>query len=93
MVAELVEVFYRVFAKGPQPTLRPCFIHMLAELVCRMEDESDRLYMKARQGHIERLTTGVCSPTADVVFTEILRNLERISDHADNLGVSVMRVE
>ncbi|MEN8098349.1 MAG: Na/Pi cotransporter family protein [Chloroflexota bacterium] len=65
----------------------------MAQLVCRMEDEFDRLYMKARQGHIDRLTTGVCSPTADVVYTEILRNLERISDHADNLGVSVMRVE
>jgi hypothetical protein len=33
----------------------------------------------------------VCQPEADVIFTEILRLLERISDHADNLGVSVAR--
>jgi hypothetical protein len=37
------------------------------------------------------LETGICQPEADVLFTEALRNLERISDHADNLGISVMR--
>ena len=42
-------------------------------------------------GRDERLEAGICSPEANVIFTEILRNLERISDHADNLGVSVMR--
>ena len=28
---------------------------------------------------------------AIVIFIESLRNLERIGDHADNLGISVMR--
>jgi phosphate:Na+ symporter len=56
-----------------------------------MENESDHFYWKTRQGHIERLEAGVCQPEADVIFTETLRNLERISDHADNLGVSIAR--
>jgi hypothetical protein len=34
---------------------------------------------------------GRCHPEAAVIFTETLRLLERISDHADNLGVSVSR--
>ena len=63
----------------------------LAQRACRMEDEFDRLYIEARQGHIERLETGICHPEADVIFTETLRNLERISDHADNLGISTVR--
>jgi len=63
----------------------------LAQRACRMEDEFDHLYIDARQGHIERLDLGTCHPEADVIFTETLRNLERISDHADNLGISVMR--
>lgn len=63
----------------------------LAQRACHMEDEFDRLYIEARQRHIERLGTGTCLPEADVIFTETLRNLERISDHADNLGVSTMR--
>jgi phosphate:Na+ symporter len=47
--------------------------------------------LQTRQRHIERLEAGICNPEANVIFTEILRDLERISDHADNLGVSVMR--
>ncbi|MGB8982091.1 MAG: hypothetical protein WCC12_09460 [Anaerolineales bacterium] len=41
--------------------------------------------------HIERLEEGICNSEANVIFTETLRVLERISDHADNLGVNVMR--
>jgi len=65
--------------------------HALAQRACRMEDEFDHLYIEARQGHIERLEAGICHPEADVIFTETLRNLERISDHADNIGISAMR--
>ncbi|HEY44769.1 MAG TPA: Na/Pi cotransporter family protein [Anaerolineae bacterium] len=63
----------------------------LAQRACRMEDEFDRLYLKARQGHVKRLESNICQPEADVIFTETLRNLERISDHADNLGISTIR--
>lgn len=63
----------------------------MARQVCSLESEFDQLYWRTRQGHIERLEAGLCLPEADVIFTETLRNLERVSDHADNLGVSVMR--
>ena len=63
----------------------------MARQVCEMESEFDTLYWQTRQRHIERLEAGICNSQANVIFTEILRNLERISDHADNLGVSVMR--
>jgi phosphate:Na+ symporter len=62
-----------------------------ARHVCQLEAEFDRMYWHTRQLHIERLEQGICQAEADVIFTETLRNLERISDHADNLGVSVMR--
>jgi phosphate:Na+ symporter len=65
--------------------------HELAKEVCCLEGEFDRLYWRTRQLHIERLEAGFCDPEADVIFTETLRNLERVSDHADNLGVSVAR--
>jgi len=63
----------------------------MAHHACDLEEEFDHLYLEARQGHIQRLEEGVCTPEADVLFVEWLRNLERISDHADNLGVSVSR--
>jgi phosphate:Na+ symporter len=63
----------------------------LAHKVCRREHEFDHLYSDTRHKHIERLEAGICNPEANVIFTEMLRNLERVSDHADNLGVSVQR--
>ncbi len=62
-----------------------------AREVCRMESEFDRLYGRMRLAHIHRLESGGCHSEADVIFTETLRLLERISDHAENLGVSVAR--
>jgi len=61
----------------------------LAKMVCKSESEFDVMYWETRQEHIQRLEKGVCHPEADVIFTETARLLERISDHADNLGVSV----
>ena len=62
-----------------------------AQMACRQEDELDELYWAARQAHIDRLDVGVCTAEADVIFIESLRNLERIGDHAENLGISVLR--
>jgi len=62
-----------------------------ARQVCSLESEFDLMYWQSRQSHIHRLATGVCDPEADIIFTETVRNLERISDHADNLGVSITR--
>lgn len=63
----------------------------LARQACRLEDEMDKLAFSVRQGHINRVAQGLCNPEADVLFVETLRNLERISDHADNIAVSVLR--
>jgi phosphate:Na+ symporter len=63
----------------------------LALQVCREENEFDCLYWQIRETHIQRTEVGLCHPKASVIFTETLRLLERISDHADNLGVSVSR--
>ena len=64
---------------------------VMAKEACDLESEFDRAYWQVRHHHIERLEAGICNPEANVMFTEVLRLLERISDHADNLGVSVMR--
>lgn len=63
----------------------------LGAYVCRLENEFDFLYWSIRDSHITRVDAGVCHPKANVIFTETLRLLERIADHADNLGVSVSR--
>ncbi|HOR00644.1 MAG TPA: Na/Pi cotransporter family protein [Anaerolineae bacterium] len=63
----------------------------LARRACALEDEMDHIALTVRQRHLDRTKLGICHPEADVLFVETLRNLERISDHADNIAISVLR--
>lgn len=53
------------------------------ELVDKIEDE-------LRSKHMKRLANELCKPTSGVVYLDILSNLERISDHADNVAGYVL---
>ena len=46
-------------------------------------DEQERRYRKA---HIDRLNRGECDPEKGVNFITLLSNLERISDHSNNIA-------
>ncbi|MFX1474831.1 MAG: Na/Pi cotransporter family protein [Promethearchaeota archaeon] len=61
-----------------------------ARMATEMEDEVDVLEKQLKKAHIKRMKRGICVPAADVLFTESLRNLERISDHADNIAYDVL---
>lgn len=51
-----------------------------------LEDEVDDLEEEMRERHIQRLTKGECAPPAGVIFLDAISDLERISDHADNIA-------
>ena len=57
-----------------------------ARAVGRIEDKVDLLRDDQKERHIDRLSRGECVPEAGIVFIEIVDNLERISDHAQNLA-------
>ena len=63
----------------------------LARTVREGEEQIDAMEKQLRDSHRQRLEQGVCTPKADILFVETLRNLERIGDHADNLSISVLR--
>ncbi len=52
----------------------------------KLEYEVDGLVRKARKEHLKRLKEGTCHPIAGVIFLDLLTNLERIGDHANNVG-------
>ena len=62
----------------------------LAKVAEKLEDDVDDLERKLKETHVERVRHGVCKPEADSIFIETLRNLERISDHADNIAYDVI---
>ncbi len=61
-----------------------------ARTVKEYEEQIDAMERQLRDSHRQRLEEGVCTPKADILFVETLRNLERIGDHADNLSSSVL---
>ena len=54
------------------------------------EENIDDLEKRYKRNHIGRLKKKLCNPEADTIFIEALRNLERISDHAYNIALSVI---
>ncbi|MGI6538330.1 MAG: Na/Pi cotransporter family protein [Caldicoprobacterales bacterium] len=62
----------------------------LAKSISRQEDAIDALEHAMRENHIERLNKQECTPGAGVIFLDVINNLERIADHADNISKFVM---
>jgi len=62
----------------------------VARQAIELEDEVDKLERKIKESHNKRLKDGLCLAESDTIFIETLRNLERISDHADNIALDVI---
>lgn len=70
------------------------FVNKDVELAVRidpLEEVVDDLKETLRNRHIERLRRGECSTTLGFVFTDILTDLERVSDHCSNIAVNVLQ--
>ena len=64
--------------------------HELAREVAQQEDLIDKMERKFRKKHILRLTEGLCSAQAGIVFVDIVSNLERIGDHSVNIAEAIL---
>jgi phosphate:Na+ symporter len=53
--------------------------------VMKYEDMVDNMEEELREKHIERLSLRQCEADSGIVFLDIISNLERISDHANNI--------
>lgn len=51
-----------------------------------VEEEIDSLEKKLRESNIRRLNEKACSADSSVIFLDIVSNLERIGDHANNIA-------
>ncbi|MGD0232725.1 MAG: Na/Pi cotransporter family protein [Syntrophorhabdales bacterium] len=54
--------------------------------ISRREEMVDQKVMEAREKHVVRLHRRICEPEAAPIFLETLLNLERISDHCQNIA-------
>jgi phosphate:Na+ symporter len=64
----------------------------LAFQIDPLEQVVDDLTETMRSRHIDRLKNGQCSTTLGFVFTDLLTDLERVSDHCSNISVTVLQM-
>ena len=57
------------------------------------EEEIDNLTEALREHHVDRLKNRKCSAKNGMLYLDLLTNLERIGDHAENIATSVDRVD
>lgn len=58
----------------------------MAKEAIPLEAQVDRLEEKLRSRHMKRLTNEECNPYAGIIYLDMVSNVERISDHADNIA-------
>lgn len=63
-----------------------------AKLVEPLEQVIDRLKLKIKASHIQRLKDGDCTVEYGFILSDILNNCERISDHCSNIAVCMIEI-
>jgi len=63
-----------------------------AEKALEMEGRIDATEQAYRDNHIARLGKAECNPKSGIVFLDILSNLERAGDHANNIAQKILEL-
>jgi len=58
----------------------------LGQIVLDLEVIVDHMQRELEKNHYQRLKEGTCKPEVGPIYIDIVRNLERISDHAHNIA-------
>jgi phosphate:Na+ symporter len=80
-VKEIVELSFTAFEKNDIES---------ASRVEPLEQVIDNLKEQLRTRHIERLQNGGCTIEAGFIWSDLLNNLERVSDHCSNIAGCVI---
>ncbi len=54
------------------------------------ENHLNRMQMEFRRSHVQRMTSGGCSPAAGLIFIDLVDNVEKIGDHLTNIAQAVI---
>ena len=64
----------------------------LARKVEPLEEVVDHLRTEMKSRHIERLREKTCTIEQGFIFTDLLTDLERVSDHCSNIAVNLIQI-
>ncbi len=83
-VSEIAHLTLRAFEEGDSHA---------SDVIEALEEIIDELKEELRSRHIKRLQAGECTIVAGFVWSDLLTNLERISDHCSNVAGCLLEME
>jgi len=54
------------------------------------ENNLNRMQLEFRRSHVQRMTEGLCSPEAGLIFCDLVDNVEKVGDHLTNIAQAVI---
>ena len=54
------------------------------------ENHLNQMQMDFRRTHVQRMSEGICSPEAGLVFIDLIDNVEKIGDHLTNIAQAII---
>jgi phosphate:Na+ symporter len=54
------------------------------------ETNLNRMQLKFRRSHVQRMTDGICTAESGLIFIDVVDNLEKIGDHLTNIAESII---
>jgi phosphate:Na+ symporter len=61
-----------------------------AKFALTHEANLNRMQIEFRRSHVDRMTEGICSPQAGLVFIDMVDNVEKIGDHLTNIAQAII---
>jgi len=61
-----------------------------AESALVNEDNLNRMQIDFRRSHVQRMSEGVCSAQAGLIFIDLVDNVEKVGDHLTNIAQAVI---
>jgi phosphate:Na+ symporter len=83
-LSELRELIYENI-RDSFSMIKDSNVSYLDEVLMR-EERIDYKVRQSKENHIERIKKGICNPIAGIIFSDLLIDLERISDHCVNIA-------
>jgi phosphate:Na+ symporter len=54
------------------------------------EDNLNKMQINFRRSHVQRMSEGLCSPEAGLIFCDLVDNVEKVGDHLTNVAQAVI---
>ena len=54
------------------------------------EDNLNKMQIDFRRSHVQRMSEGLCSPEAGLIFCDLVDNVEKVGDHLTNIAQAVI---